>query len=134
MANLNKKGSIKMKVTFAQKLDKLFKTITKQNGEEYSPEEVQVATNKAITSSYIYRLRTGKSANPTIDKVKALADFFGIDPTYFFDEEDSEPRRDPSRLLSNLALRAQQIDLQAMEEMLSMIKAIREQQDDSSNK
>lgn len=115
-----------MKQTFAQKLEKLFRTITKTNGEEYSPEEIQVATNKAITSSYIYRLRTGKSANPTIDKVKALADFFNIDPAYFFEDEEKDPVAEPERMVANIAFRARNMDMKAVEDMLLMIKQLRE--------
>lgn len=115
-----------MKQTFAQKLDKLFKTITKPNGEEYTREEIEVGTNKAITSSYIYRLRTGKSTNPTIDKLQAIADFFNIDPAYFFEEDDKEPTPDPNRLVANIAFRASHMDMKAVEDMLQMIKALRE--------
>jgi transcriptional regulator with XRE-family HTH domain len=118
-----------MQQTFAQKLDRLFKTVTKPNGEEYSLEEIQVATNKAITTSYIYRLRAGKSTNPTMDKVKALADFFGVDPAYFFSEEDTDPVPDPSRVAANIAFRAQAMDLKAVEDMLLMIKALREKEE-----
>jgi len=115
-----------MKQTFAQKLEKLFKTITKSNGEEYSREEIEVGTNKAITSSYLYRLRTGKSTNPTIDKVQAIADFFNIDPAYFFEEDDKEPTPDPNRLVANIAFRASHMDMKAVEDMLQMIKTLRE--------
>lgn len=118
-----------MSETFAEKLDRLFKTITKPDGEEYSPEEIQAATDKAITSSYIYRLRAGKSTNPTIDKVKALADFFGIDPAYFLSDKKSEPTPDPERLVASMALRARNIDLKTVEDMLLMIQALREKED-----
>lgn len=111
--------------TFSQKLDKLFKTITKANGEEFTPEEVEVATEKAITSSYIYRLRTGKSSNPTIDKVQALAEFFGIDPSYFFADEETEPATDPERLVASVALRARNMDLKTLEDMLAIIRTLR---------
>lgn len=118
-----------MHQTFAQKLDRLFKTVTKPNGEEYSLEEIQVATNKAITTSYIYRLRTGKSTNPTMDKVKALTDFFGVDPAYFFSEDNTDPVPDPGRVAANIAFRAQAMDLKAVEDMLLMIKALREKEE-----
>ena len=117
-----------MSETFAEKLDRLFMTITKPDGEEYSPEEIQAATDKAITSSYIYRLRAGKSKNPTIDKVKALADFFGIDPAYFLSDKKSEPMPDPERLVASMALRARNIDLKTVEDMLLMIQSLREKE------
>ncbi|MCB9444049.1 MAG: helix-turn-helix transcriptional regulator [Ardenticatenaceae bacterium] len=117
-----------MSETFAEKLDRLFMTITKPDGEEYSPEEIQAATDKAITSSYIYRLRAGKSKNPTIDKVKALADFFGIDPAYFLSDKKSEPMPDPERLVASVALRARNIDLKTVEDMLLMIQSLREKE------
>jgi transcriptional regulator with XRE-family HTH domain len=118
-----------MPETFGEKLDRLFKKIKKPGGEEFSPEEIQVATNKSITASYIYRLRAGKSGNPTVDKVKALADFFGVSPSYFFEEEATEPAPDPKRMIAQMATRAQNLDMTTLEEMLTMIKAIREAED-----
>jgi transcriptional regulator with XRE-family HTH domain len=118
-----------MPETFAEKLDRLFKTVTKSSGEEYSPEEIHVASNKAITSSYIYRLRAGKSTNPTIEKVKVLADFFGVDPAYFFAEQATEPEVDPDRLISSIALRARMMDMKTVEDMLLLIKSVREKGD-----
>ena len=118
-----------MPESFAAKLNRLFSSITKPNGEEYSAEEIQVATGKAITSSYIYRLRVGKSTNPTIDKVKVLADFFGIDPGYFLTDEETEPVPDPQRLITSMALRSSSIDLKTIEQMLLMIQSLREEED-----
>ena len=118
-----------MAESFAAKLNRLFSTITKPNGAEYSAEEIQVATGKAITSSYIYRLRVGKSTNPTIDKVKVLADFFGIDPGYFLTDEETEPVPDPQRLITSMALRSSSIDLKTIEQMLLMIQSLREEED-----
>ena len=118
-----------MSDSFADKLNRLFSSITKPNGEEYSAEEIQVATGKAITSSYIYRLRVGKSTNPTIDKVKVLADFFGIDPGYFLTDEETEPVPHPQRLITSMALRSSSIDLQTIEQMLLMIQSLREEKD-----
>jgi transcriptional regulator with XRE-family HTH domain len=117
-----------MPESFAEKLNRLFKTITKPDGEEFSPEELQVAT-KGITASYIYRLRSGRSTNPSIDKVKAIADFFGINPSYFFEEEAADPSPDPERMLAHMAHRAHALDMTHLEEMLTMIKAIRESED-----
>jgi transcriptional regulator with XRE-family HTH domain len=120
--------------TFADKLNRLFRTIRKPDGEEYSPEEIQVATEKAITSSYIYRLRSGKSSNPTIDKVKALADFFGIEPGYFFTEDETDPVADTERLVANMALRARNLDMKTIEEMLLMIQEVRRESDQQYGK
>jgi transcriptional regulator with XRE-family HTH domain len=118
-----------MPETFGEKLDRLFKKIKKPGGEEFSPEEIQVATNKSITASYIYRLRAGKSGNPTVDKVKALADFFGVSPSYFFEEEATEPTPDPKRIITQIDRRVPRPDTAVLEELVTMMKAIREAED-----
>jgi transcriptional regulator with XRE-family HTH domain len=118
-----------MPESFSEKLDRLFRKIKKPTGEEFTPEEIQVATNKRITSSYIYRLRAGQSGNPTIDKVKVLSDFFGISPSYFFEEEATEPTPDPNRIIAQIVRRVQSLDMAVLEELMIMMKAIREAED-----
>ncbi len=77
--------------TFAEKLDRLFRTVRPQGREEFTPDEVSSAIAKrggpTISSTYIYMLRRGQRDNPTKKHLEALADFFGVPPAYFFDDE-----------------------------------------------
>jgi ESX-1-secreted protein regulator len=74
----------------ASKLDRLFRSIHRRDGAEYSYEEVARAIRSrggpTISATYIWQLRTGKRDNPTKGHLEALANFFGVSPAYFFDE------------------------------------------------
>lgn len=74
----------------ADKLNHLFANATARGGQEYSNEQVAaaiVATGVTISQSYIWQLRKGKKDNPTFKHLQALAGFFGVPVSYFFDDE-----------------------------------------------
>jgi ESX-1-secreted protein regulator len=77
--------------TFAEKLERLFRTVRPQGRDEFTPDEVSSAIAKrggpTISSTYIYMLRRGQRDNPTKKHLEALADFFGVPPAYFFDDD-----------------------------------------------
>lgn len=93
---------------FARRLDYLFKTIQRSDGSEYSYEEVQDGTGKAVTAAYIWRLRTGKATNPGYWVIKALSDFFGVEPNYFFQDEEQASEMAARQANANLADRFQE--------------------------
>ncbi|OEV03788.1 Secondary metabolite protein [Streptomyces nanshensis] len=83
--------------TFAQLLDHLFTTVHPPGRGPYTYAEVSQAIQNAsapeergVSASAIQQLRTGQKANPTRYTIKALADFFGVPASYFFDEEVAE--------------------------------------------
>jgi transcriptional regulator with XRE-family HTH domain len=74
----------------AGKLNHLFANATARGGQEFSNEQVAaaiVATGVTISQSYIWQLRKGKKDNPTFKHLQALAAFFGVPVSYFFDDE-----------------------------------------------
>lgn len=74
----------------ADRLNHLFATVCRPDGQEYSNEHVaRSATDAgtAISQSYIWQLRKGKKDNPTLKHLQALGDFFGVPPAYFFDDQ-----------------------------------------------
>lgn len=74
----------------ADKLNLLFASTTTRSGHECSNEQVAaaiVATGVTISQSYIWQLRKGKKNNPTFKHLQALAAFFGVPVSYFFDDE-----------------------------------------------
>jgi transcriptional regulator with XRE-family HTH domain len=76
--------------TLAEKLDHLFNTVRRPDGQEYTNEYVANAVSAkgvTISQSYIWQLRKQKKDNPTLKHLQALADFFGVPPAYFFDDE-----------------------------------------------
>ncbi|TWP51028.1 helix-turn-helix transcriptional regulator [Lentzea tibetensis] len=75
--------------SLADKLNQLFALHTSRSGQEYSNEQVAVAiadTGVTISQSYIWQLRKAKKDNPTFKHLQALAGFFGVPVSYFFDD------------------------------------------------
>jgi ESX-1-secreted protein regulator len=75
----------------ADKLNNLFAHYTPRDGQEYSNEQVATAISARgdvkISQSYIWQLRKSKKDNPTYKHLQALAGFFGVPVSYFFDDE-----------------------------------------------
>ncbi|MYW90514.1 helix-turn-helix transcriptional regulator [Amycolatopsis rubida] len=73
----------------AARLNKLFATVKPRNGQEYTNDfvaEAITATGVKISGSYIWHLRKARKDNPTLRHLYALAAFFGVPPSYFFDD------------------------------------------------
>ncbi len=78
----------------AEKLDRLFKVVHPADRGEYSYEDVASTLRErggpTISATYLWQLRKGVRDNPTKKHLEALADFFGVTPAYFFDDETAE--------------------------------------------
>src|ERR671939_1124438 len=78
-------------MTLAEKLERLFKTVRPRDGGEFTFEEVAEGIRRrggpTISATYVWQLRKGLRDNPTKKHLEALADFFGVSPAYFFDDE-----------------------------------------------
>jgi len=85
-------------LTFAEKLDRLFKTMHPVNRGEFTYREVEAGVRQilaeradaggappdgSLSASYICNLRRGRRANPTLNQVELLAQFFKVPVTYF---------------------------------------------------
>src|SRR4051795_2573538 len=102
--------------SLADKLDHLFYVVHPAKG-EYTYDQVSKAIEErggpTISAAYIWQLRKGVRDNPTKRHLEALAQFFGVPPSYFLDEDTAAAdaqlellaalRDDPVR---SLALRA----------------------------
>lgn len=80
--------------SLADKINKLFDRVRKQNGKPYSSAEVAAwcenRTGDSFSRAYMSYLRKGLRTNPTHQHLAALAAFFDVSPAYFFDDERSE--------------------------------------------
>lgn len=124
--------------TLAERLDRLFRTFRRPGGGEYSNEEVAEALRErggpTISATYLWQLRKGVRDNPTKKHLEAVAEFFGVPPAYFFDDEagkrvDAELEmltalRDSS--VRQLALRASGLSAESLSALAEMIDRVRE--------
>jgi transcriptional regulator with XRE-family HTH domain len=80
-------------VSLAYKINKLFDRVRKPDGKPYSSAEVaawcQEHGVENFSRAYLAYLRKGQRTNPTQQHLAALAEFFGVSPAYFFDDEQS---------------------------------------------
>ncbi len=76
--------------SLAEKIDHLFTTVHPAKG-QYTHEQVASALREAggptISATHVWQLRKGIRDNPTKHHLEALANFFGVPPSYFFDED-----------------------------------------------
>ena len=125
--------------TLAEKLDLLFETIRKPDGKEYSYEDIEKGTDKAITAAYVWKLRTGKSKNPGYKMLAILSRFFDVPVTYFFSDESVPNEREFAQDLQlaralrkqgveEIAIRVSDLDKQAKQDILAMIEYVRQAQ------
>ncbi|RFS85968.1 XRE family transcriptional regulator [Actinomadura spongiicola] len=75
----------------ARKVDFLFRQVHPSGRGPYSLQEaasaIEKLTGEKISHNTLWKLRTGRHDNPTKRVLEALATFFGVPPSYFFDEE-----------------------------------------------
>jgi transcriptional regulator with XRE-family HTH domain len=91
----------------ARRLDHLFRTVHPADRKAFTPAEVAAAINGAagerVTSgTYLWQLRTGRRDNPTYKVVAGLAEFFGVSPTYFFEDTAVERGAMPPEVVAAL--------------------------------
>jgi len=124
--------------TMAEKIDRLFRTIHPRDREEYSFEEVASAIRgrggPTVSATYLWQLRKGLRDNPTKKHLEALADFFGVSPAYFFDDDaarriDAEldllvALRDVS--VRQIALRSFGLSPESLATIASMVERVRQ--------
>ncbi|MER7128549.1 helix-turn-helix domain-containing protein [Streptosporangium saharense] len=73
----------------AELVDHLFLTVLQQDGTSYSYEQVAreiTERGTPISHTTLWRIRTGKTDDLSVSHLAGIADFFGVDLAYFFDE------------------------------------------------
>lgn len=123
-------------INLANKIDRLFREFTRPDGREYTYQEVEEGTGKAVTGTYVWKLRTGKATNPGYRVLKALSEFFHVPVSYFFDEAPSPDYVQELKLaarlrkagVAHIALRASDLDARGRQAVLEMIEYVRKAQ------
>lgn len=123
--------------SLAEKIDHLFTVVHPAKG-EYTHEQVAKAIEDAggptISATYLWQLRKGLRDNPTKKHLEALSAFFGVPPSYFFDEAaaaavDAELEllsalRDPQ--VRELATRAAGLSAETLNTLIDMTTRARQ--------
>lgn len=112
---------------FALRLNRLFKEKRKPDGKPYSQTEVLDGLKGVLTRVYLWRLRKGLALNPSFQVIAGLADFFAVNPGYFFESDrpaDAAVAGQPKDLLYEIGLRSARLDLEAQQMVLFMIDSI----------
>lgn len=122
----------------AGKIDRLFRTVHPRARGEFSYREVahviEDRGGPTISASYLHALRTGLKDNPTKRHLEAIAEFFGVSPAYFFDDDLAakidaqlellEAMRDAG--IRHIALRAKELSPGAIEMIREMVDRTRQ--------
>jgi len=94
----------------SEKIDYLFRTVRREDGREYTYDDVEKGTGGRVSRSYVWKLRHGRNRNPSLDVIECLANFFQVPPMYFFGEGlesnlESQKAADVAALLNDASAR-----------------------------
>ncbi len=124
--------------SLADKLNRLFATVHPRGRGEYTHEEVAEAIRQqgvaSVSHTYIWQLRKGIRTNPSLNMIEALSNFFGVSPSYFFDEESAARIDAQLNLLDalrdsdvrRLTLRASDLSPESLRTLTEMTERLRE--------
>lgn len=115
------------------KLNKLFDIMHKASQPPLSnaaaAEAITAKTGVSISAAYLWQLRNGMKTNPTVAHLRAIAQFFGVAPSYLIDpgidpDIDAqlnllEAMRDAG--VRDLAMRASGLTPQALNSLAAMV-------------
>ncbi len=117
------------------RIDLLFKTITKPDGKEYSYQDVEKMGEGAVTRAAIWKARTGKTENPRPKLLGVISKAFQVSMEYFSDEQVTAgdiPRYQKQyhndRMVERIALRSSGLDEDGKQAILDMITFVRKVQ------
>lgn len=122
--------------TLAERIDLLFRTVHAGRTRPYSMREAATQINTAagqqvISHGYLWSLRKGTKTNPSMIQIAAIAAFFGVPPSYFFDTP-GEPPVDPAVKIAlsddkvrEVILRAQGLPEPALRALMDMADSAR---------
>jgi transcriptional regulator with XRE-family HTH domain len=97
-------------------------------------QQIAEASGGSLSGTYLWSLSTGKANNPTVQQVEALARFFGVAPSYFFDDAITEEIDADRQLVTmlrdrgilNVALRTDGLSPRSVRAIVEMIDRARE--------
>ncbi|MFI9235003.1 hypothetical protein [Streptomyces sp. NPDC053079] len=131
--------------TFDQRLSELIAATAtpdgcRRPGYARLAKEIRDTTGRTISGTYLWELATGKKRNVTLEQLDVLAEFFGVPPEYFLDDEAVRGIDNRRRLavalrdakVRNLALRADGLSPACLDALIAMVDEARKTQNLSS--
>ena len=122
----------------AARLNKLFEVMRRPNTPPLSNAAAAAAitsqTGVSISPAYLWQLRSGVKDNPTVQHLRAIAEFFGV-PAAFLIDRDPDPQIDAQLNLlqalrdsgvRDLAMRASGLTPQALNSVALILDRVRE--------
>jgi transcriptional regulator with XRE-family HTH domain len=122
----------------ARRLERLFATVHPPGRGPYSTKEAAEAINEAagrplLSYNYLYQLRRGTKAEPGHTRLAAIARFFQVPVTYFYDDESAAQIDDQLELAAalrdqgvrHLAFRAAGLSSASLRAILAVIENAR---------
>lgn len=122
----------------AARLNKLFELMRKAGAPPLSNAAAAAAitekTGVPISPAYLWQLRSGLKTNPTVAHLRAIADYFGVPPSYLVDR-GTDPAIDAQLNLlqalrdngvHDLAARASGLTPQALNSLAAIVDRLRE--------
>jgi transcriptional regulator with XRE-family HTH domain len=122
----------------ATRLNKLFELMRKAGTPPLSNAAAAAAitdkTGVPISPAYLWQLRSGLKTNPTVAHLRAIADYFGVPPSYLIDR-GTDPAIDAQLNLlqalrdngvRDLAARASGLTPQALNSLAAIVDHLRE--------
>ena len=76
----------------AQKFEYLLDTYRRPDGNRWTGQQLDEATGRVVTRSYVTNLRKGRIENPGYEKMRAIAKVMGFPPEVWFEEGLSDGR------------------------------------------
>ena len=129
----------KKRPTLATKIERLFKTMHPASRGPYTLQEVSDGIRErygvSISVNQLWELRHGKKANPRKEQLEALALFFRVPVTYFFDDHPASDEIDAELELlgamrdagvKNIALHATELTPEGRRMIAAMIAEMRQ--------
>ncbi len=113
---------------FALRLRRLFNEKRKPDGKKYSQTEVLDGLQGVVTRVYLWKLRNGRAANPSFNVIRGLADFFAVEPGYFFERDESGPSDNQWDPAHEIGVKASTLTPDQQQMVLMMIESIQKAQ------
>jgi transcriptional regulator with XRE-family HTH domain len=109
--------------TVAELVNRLFATHRKENGQEYTNQEIAQRMNYEMSPSSIGKIRNGIVPNPGRTALLLLCRAFDVPAAYFFPELENQEEQNEAQL--KVALRNSGLNTEAQLYLEGLIEALR---------